>query len=74
MDMLIMKLSTKFMKGIVAKLISRMILNKYGYEIDIRFNELQLENRGGKIYIHADVDGEIEESEFKKIIKSAGLE
>ena len=74
MDILMLKLSTKFMKGIIAKLISKAIHNKHGFKIDIQFNELQLENHGGKIHIHANVDGEIEESEFKKIIKSAGLE
>lgn len=74
MDILMLKLSTKFMKGIVAKMISKAIFAKYGFKIDIQFNEIQVENHGGNIYIHADVDGKIEESEFKKIVKSAGLE
>lgn len=73
MDEMKLKLSTKFMRGIVANLISKAILKKVGYEIDIQLNEVQVETEDGKIKLHANVDAEITNDEFIKIIKSIGL-
>lgn len=74
MDELKLKLSTKFMKGIVANLVSKAIAKKVGYNIDILLNEIEVRNEGGKIHLHIDADAEIENSEFVKIIKSIGME
>ena len=74
MDVLKLNLSTKFMKGIVTKLISKAIYKKLGYKIDILLNEIQIENKDGKVYLHVDADAEIESTEFVKIVKSIGLE
>lgn len=70
MDELKLILSTKFMRGIVTKLISRLILNKLGYDIKLQLNKLQVETADGKVYLHADVDAEIDNEEFIKIIDS----
>jgi hypothetical protein len=74
MDALKLNLTTKFMKGIVTKLISKAIFKKYGYKIDIVLNEIGVEVVNGKAYIHADVDAEINNDEFMKIVKSMGLD
>ena len=74
MDELKLKLSTKILKGIITKLISKALFNKFGYKIDIQINELELRNTDGKMRIHADVDAEIDNDEFVKIIKSIGLD
>ena len=74
MDELKLRLSTKFMRSIVTKLISKAIFNKFGYKIDIQLNKIELENVDGKIYIHADVDAEIDNNEFMKILKGTGLD
>ena len=74
MDELKLKLSTKFMRGIVTKLISKAIYKKYGYDIDILLNEIEIRNEGGKVCLHANVDAEINNEDFKKIIKSIGLD
>ena len=74
MDELKLKLSTKFMRGIVANLISKAISNKLGYNIDVLINEIALKTEDGKIKIHLDVDGEVTNDEFKNIIKSIGLD
>ena len=70
MDELKLKLSTKFMRGIVTKIISKAIYKKFGYQIDIQINDIKLENVDGKIRVHADVDAEMENSEFVKIIET----
>lgn len=74
MDELKLKLSTKWMRNIVTKLISKAIFKKTGYQIDIRINQIEVENVNGKIYLHADLDAETTNEEFAKIIKSIGLD
>ena len=74
MDELRMRLSTKFMKNIVSKIISKSIYKKTGYKVNVQLNKIDIEMVDGKIFLHADVDGEIENEEFMKIIKSIGLD
>ena len=70
MDELKLKLSTKFMRGIVANLVSKAIAKKVGYNIDILLNEIEVKNEGGKIHLHINADAEVENSEFVKMLKS----
>ena len=72
MDEMKLKLSTKFMRGIVANLISNAILKKVGYDIDVQLNEVHVTTENGKIKLHANVDAEVTNEEFVKIIKSIG--
>jgi hypothetical protein len=74
MDELKLKLSTKFMRGIVAKLISKTISSKLGYNVSVQLNEIDIRTEDGKIRLHADVDAEISNEEFVHIIKSIGLD
>lgn len=74
MDELKLKLSTKFMRGIVTKLISKAIYKKYGYTVDIVLNQIEIKTENGKVRLHADVDAEVNNEEFIKIIKSVGLD
>ena len=74
MDELKINLSTKFMKGIVTKLIAKAIYKKTGYKIDIQLNKLAMETADGKVFIHADVDAEVNNDEFMKIVKGVGLD
>lgn len=74
MDELKMRLSTKFMKNMVSKIISKSVYKKTGYKVNVQLNKIDIEMVDGKIFIHADVDGEIENEEFMKIIKSIGLD
>ena len=69
MDELKISLSTRFMKSIVTKLISKTLHKKFGYDIDIQINHMTVEHMNGKIHIHADVDAEINDEEFMKILK-----
>lgn len=73
MDELKMSLSTKFMRGIVTKIISKAILKKTGYNINIQLNEIKLETVDGKVCLHADVDAEINNEDFINIIKNKDL-
>ena len=68
-----MKLSTKFMKNVLSKLISKALYKKFGYKIDIRLNDINVEFIDGETNIHADVDLKLDKEEFAKIIKSSDL-
>ena len=73
MDEMKMKLSTKFMKNVLSKLISKALYKKFGYKIDIRLNDINVEFIDGETNIHADVDLKLDKEEFAKIIKSSDL-
>lgn len=69
LDYLKLKISTKFMKGIVAKVISRKIYNRFGYRVDIQFNDIQLDMIDGDVKIHVDVDGKMNKTEFSRLME-----
>lgn len=74
MDVLKLKLSTKFMRSMVANLISKALYKKLGYNIDILLNEIEVKNEDGKILVHVDADAEVDNGEFVKILKSIGMD
>lgn len=69
MDLLKIKLSTKFMKGLVAKIISKRIYKQLGYKIDIQLNDVQIDVVDGDVQIHLDVDGKMNKTEFIRIME-----
>lgn len=69
-----LKLSTKFMRNLVAKVISKAVFKKVGCKMDILLNEIRLENANGKTKIHLDLDCELTNEEFIKLVKKIGLD
>lgn len=74
MDEMKLKLSTKFMRGIVAKIISKSIYKSMGFKPEIQLNEIDIEMKDGKLYFHLNVDGSIDEKSFLKIAQVADLD
>lgn len=70
MDEMRLKLSTKFMRGMLAKMISRSIRKKHGCKVNMRINEIDLNMIGGETSLHLDVNMELSSDEFKKIMES----
>ena len=70
MDELKMNLSSKFMRGIVTKIISKAVYKKTGYKVEIDLNNINVEVVNGKAYIHVDADAAIDNDELMKIIKN----
>lgn len=68
MDELKLKLSTNVMRSILAKIVTKTVAKKLGYDIDILINEIQVETTGGKISLHLNVDAEMDNNEFIKIL------
>lgn len=67
MDEMKMKLSTKLMRGIVAKLISKAIYKNIGVKPIINISEIEAEMKDGKIHFHINADGEIDDRVLVKI-------
>ena len=74
MDEMKVKLSTKFMRNMVAKLISRAIYKKTGYKIDIQLNDLDVSIINGETSIKTNVEVKVDSQEFMNILKSNGLD
>lgn len=74
MDEMKIKLSTKFMRGIVSKLIKRAIYKKLGCNVDIQINDLDVNFVDGETSINTSVEVKLDSKEFKKIINSIGLD
>ena len=72
MDMLMLKLSTKFMKGIVAKIVSRNIYRKLGYKINIQLNDVQIDTIDGDVKLHIDADAKMNKTEFDRLMEKLG--
>ena len=69
MDLLKLKISTKFMKGIIAKIVSKKIYKQFGYKVDIQLNDIQLDIIDGDVKIHVDVDGKMNKTEFSRLME-----
>lgn len=69
MDLLKLKISTKFMKGIIAKIVMKKIYKQFGYKVDIQLNDIQLDIIDGDVKIHIDVDGKMNKTEFSRLME-----
>ena len=70
MDELKLNLSSKFMRGIVTKLISKAVYKKTGYKIGIELNNINVEVINGRSHIHINADAEIDNDELMKIVRA----
>jgi hypothetical protein len=72
MDEMKVKLSTRFMRNMVSKLISKAIYKKLGYRVDIQLNELDVSVIDGETSINTNVEIKLNSNEFTKIMKAIG--
>lgn len=74
MDEMKLTLRTKFMRNLVTKLVSKAIEKKLGYKVKIQLNDLDVDIVGGETKISTSLELKVDSQEFKKIIKSIGLD
>lgn len=72
MDEMKLKLSTKFMRGLAAKLIAKFIYKKLGYKINIQLNELDVSVIDGETSISTNVEIKMDSKEFMNLMKTIG--
>lgn len=68
MDEMKLKLTTKFMRGIVSKLIEKSIYKKYGCIVNVQLNDLDINIVDGETTINTNVEAKISSEEFKKMM------
>ena len=73
MDELKLRLSTKFMRGLVAKLISKMISKKLGYKVEIILNAIDVETDNGTTHLRMDVEAKVNNDELRRIVQDMDL-
>lgn len=74
MDEMKIKLSTKFMRGIIARLLSKLIRDKLGGKVFIELNEIEVKTVDAGIHIHINADAVTSNDEFMKIINKVNLD
>lgn len=68
-----MRIVTKFTKGIISKIVKKIIRKKTGYDINFQFNSLVITIDDGRAKLHMDVDAELDKDVLNKILKDTGL-
>lgn len=74
MDMDELKIKTKLMRGMLAKIIEMMINKKTGYKVKIQLNDIDVSITEDIAHIHLDVDGDVNANDLKKFSRIIGLE
>ena len=69
-----LKLSTKFMRGIVSKVIERFIYKKFGCKVDVHLNELDIQMLDGDTNISVSIDAKIKNEDFMNIMKKIDMD
>lgn len=68
-----MKIGSKFTTSIISKLASMVIKKKFGYDVKLNLNEVNVTVADGKTHIRLDVDADLNKDELMKILNSVGL-
>ena len=69
LDLLKIKICTKFMKGYAADVVAKKIYQKLGCKMDIQFTDIEVNTVDGDIVFHVDAVGCISKTEFEKLLK-----
>lgn len=67
-----MKIESKFSRGVLSKLIEKLVRNKLGYDVDVQLNGLRMTILEDKAQVHLDVDLGASKEEVSKLVKSIG--
>lgn len=68
MDEFKLSLKTKFMRGVVSKLIDKLIYKQTGVKVDINLDELDITNDGDNAYIRLNLVAKVDEKEITKML------
>lgn len=63
-----MKISSKFARSMISKLIAKVIKKKAGYNIGIQLNELDIVVIDGRAHMHLNTDVELNNEELENLI------
>lgn len=72
MDEMKLNLTSKFMRGIVSKVVAKAIKKKLGYEVKVQINDLDVSMLDGDTNISLNVEVGCKSNEFMKIMNKLG--
>ena len=64
-----MNVVSKFTRNVISKIVKKTISKKFGYNIDVKLNELNVRIDNGRPHIHISIDTELNKEDFIKMIK-----
>lgn len=65
----ILKITSKFAKGVLNLCLTKIIKRRFGYDVELVINDLDVKLVGDKVYLHIDANAETDVDEFNKILK-----
>lgn len=65
-----MTIESKFVTGIVSKVIKTALRKKLGYKVDVQLNKATVSITDGQTHVHLDADAELSKEELMKILNS----
>lgn len=68
-----MRIGSKFITGIISKLLVTVVKQKLGYNIDLKLNSVNATVGDGKAHVHLDIDAEVSNEEIMRILSGVGL-
>lgn len=68
-----MRIGSKFITGIISKLLVTVVKQKLGYNIDLKLNAANATVGDGKAHVHLDIDAEVSNEEIMRILSGVGL-
>lgn len=72
MDEMKIKVSTRLMRGLVSRIIAKVIYKKTGCKVKIHLNDLDVNVIDGETSIGANIEAKLENDEFIKLMKLIG--
>ena len=67
MDEMKINFNTKFMRGLLSKLLVKIVSKKIGFKPEIDLKEFEVELKDGKLNYHISLDGSVDEKAITKI-------
>lgn len=64
-----LKIKTKFMKGIVCKLIKFAIKKAYGCDVDIKLETFEVASNGEQMHIELNAKADVNTADVERIVK-----
>ena len=62
-----MKIQSKFMTGLVSRIVKKVLRTKLGCEVDIQLNEFRTTVIDDKTHVHLDLDADLTKEELNKL-------
>lgn len=68
-----MKIQSKFMTGLVSRIVKKVLRTKLSCEVDIQLNEFRTTVIDDKTHVHLDLDADLTKEELNKLLKTNAL-